>query len=93
MKLLLDSHVFIWMDIAPSKLSTTVQEAITDSQNDIYLSLVSIWEMQIKIQLGKLSLNSTLPLAAMTTKSVNIVLICCDRCNSQFPFISRCPPE
>ena len=71
MKLLLDSHVFIWMDISPNRLSVKAQQAITDPQNEIYLSYVSIWEMQIKIQLGKLSLNSSLQKAIQNQRKTN----------------------
>jgi PIN domain nuclease of toxin-antitoxin system len=47
MRLLLDSHVFIWMDISPSRLSVKAQAALSDPNNEIFLSYVSIWEMQI----------------------------------------------
>lgn len=60
MNLLIDTHVFIWLDIAQNRLSATVQQAVQDPQNTLYLSLASVWEMQIKIQLGKLNLNATL---------------------------------
>jgi PIN domain nuclease of toxin-antitoxin system len=60
MRLLLDTHVLIWLDIAKNRLSVAAQQAIQDRENSIYLSLVSVWEMQIKIQLGKLHLNASL---------------------------------
>ena len=53
MNLLLDSHVFISWHEEPSGLSKKVIEAISDPANNIYLSLASIWEIQIKIQIGK----------------------------------------
>lgn len=68
MKLLLDSHCFIWMDDDFSKLSPKVQAAIADPENTLYLSIVSIWEMQIKVQLGKLSFN--LPLEKKVEEQV-----------------------
>ncbi|MBZ0279266.1 MAG: type II toxin-antitoxin system VapC family toxin [Anaerolineae bacterium] len=71
MRLLLDTHAFIWLDIATSRLSTTIQQAIKDPQNDIYLSLASVWEMQIKIQLGKLQLDSTLPITLTSQQQTN----------------------
>lgn len=49
MKLLLDTHVFVWIDAEPEKLSTKVHELIADTDNGIYLSIVSLWELQIKI--------------------------------------------
>lgn len=61
MKYLLDTHAFMWMDSEPEKLSAHVQQLCQDTENTLMLSVVSIWEMQIKNQLGKLRLN--LPLA------------------------------
>jgi PIN domain nuclease of toxin-antitoxin system len=61
MKLLLDTHAFIWWDSDQSRLSDRVLTALNDRQNSLHLSLVSVWELQVKMQLGKLSLR--LPLA------------------------------
>ncbi len=63
MKLLLDTHVFIWLDTAPEKLSTTAQRACLDRDNTLYLSVTSVWEMLIKQRLGKLTLD--IPLEEM----------------------------
>lgn len=60
MKLLLDTHTFIWWDSNPSRLSQNALALLTNRNNLRLLSLVSIWEMQIKYQLGKLTLNKTL---------------------------------
>ena len=60
MKLLLDTHTFIWWDSEPSKLSQRALELLTDKNNLRLLSVVSLWEIQIKHQLGKLTLNKTL---------------------------------
>ncbi len=57
MKLLLDTHVFIWLDTAPEKLSHTAQQACQDADNTLCLSVASVWEMLIKQRLGKLTLN------------------------------------
>ncbi|MEC4748053.1 type II toxin-antitoxin system VapC family toxin [Methylomicrobium sp. Wu6] len=55
MKMLLDTHVFIWLDSAPEKLSSTALAVCQEQRNTLYLSMASIWEMQIKQQLGKLA--------------------------------------
>jgi len=60
MRLLLDTHTFIWWDNEPDKLSTRVRDLCQDPNNRLILSVVSIWEMQIKSQLGKLTLNQSL---------------------------------
>lgn len=56
MKLLLDTHVFLWYISADPKLPTSFQAAIQDPANEIYLSVVSVWEAVIKFGLGKLPL-------------------------------------
>lgn len=63
MKLLLDTHTFIWWDSELAKLSPRVLALCQDRQNALVLSVASVWEMQIKLQLGKLKL--TLPLAEL----------------------------
>jgi PIN domain nuclease of toxin-antitoxin system len=61
MKLLLDTNVFIWLNDAPHRIKEQVMTVLANPDNDLFLSLTSIWEMQIKIQLGKLQLNDALP--------------------------------
>nr|VFJ46228.1 MAG: PIN domain nuclease, a component of toxin-antitoxin system (PIN domain) [Candidatus Kentron sp. DK] len=60
MKLLLDTHVFLWLNFEPGKLSDRIRSMCSDSDNQIYLSMVSPWEIQIKQQLGKLKFQSPL---------------------------------
>jgi PIN domain nuclease of toxin-antitoxin system len=60
MKLLLDTHTFIWWDSDPSKLYKRALELLKDKNNLRLLSVVCLWEIQIKHQLGKLTLNKTL---------------------------------
>lgn len=57
MKLLLDTHAFIWWASEPEKLSPKVLALCEDGGNSLLLSVASVWEMQIKLQLGKLKLN------------------------------------
>ena len=61
MKVLLDTHAFIWWDSDPTQLSLQARAACEDRANVVLLSVASAWEMQIKLQLGKLDLR--LPLA------------------------------
>ncbi|MFB2836361.1 type II toxin-antitoxin system VapC family toxin [Floridanema evergladense] len=53
--------LFIWLSLTPERLSERVTDLLMDETNLWFLSLVSVWEMQIKRQLGKLSLNLPLP--------------------------------
>ncbi len=71
MKLLIDSHIFIWWQDEPKKLSAKFSNAIFDTSNTIYLSLVSLWEMQLKIQTGKLHLSVNLSKAIETVQKAN----------------------
>ena len=57
MKLLLDTHIFIWWADQPERLSPAALTALEDEANELLLSVASVWEMQIKIQLGKLKLS------------------------------------
>ena len=56
MKILLDTHIFLWFISGDSRLSEDVRDVIRDLDNEIYLSIVSIWESIVKYQLGKLPL-------------------------------------
>ncbi len=56
MKLLLDTHVFLWFISGDSRLSTSWTDAIRKQENEVYLSAVSCWEVIIKHALGKLPL-------------------------------------
>lgn len=60
MKLLLDTHAFIWWYNEPDRLPQQVLSACQDTSNSLVLSVASVWEMQIKSQLGKLRLNAPL---------------------------------
>lgn len=61
MNILLDSHTFIWLSEESAKLSSRVIDLFENRQNLLFLSVASVWEMQIKIQLGKLKLDIPLP--------------------------------
>lgn len=61
MNLLLDSHVFLWWSTQSAQLSPIYRAACEDPQNTLLLSVASVWELQIKTQLGKLRLTRPLP--------------------------------
>ena len=56
MKLLLDTHVFLWAINADANLPGAFRKAISDPTNTVFLSVASLWEADIKFNLGKLSL-------------------------------------
>ncbi|MGB3208793.1 MAG: type II toxin-antitoxin system VapC family toxin [Crinalium sp.] len=56
MKALLDTHAFLWYLLGDSNLSSKAKEVI-DTKTGLYFSIASIWEISIKINIGKLKLN------------------------------------
>ncbi len=57
MRILLDTHVLIWLVEGDKNLSTVARSAIEDQDNSLYLSIASLWEITIKLSLGKLDLQ------------------------------------
>lgn len=60
MRLLLDTHVFLWTIGEPSRLSDRVHRWLEDGDNEAWVSIASIWEIAIKTGLGRLRLPSDL---------------------------------
>lgn len=56
MRLLLDTCTFLWLTKGSIKLSPNAIEAFSDPKNEVYLSAVSAWEINVKYSLGKLPL-------------------------------------
>ncbi len=59
MNLLLDSHTFVWAHEEPHKLSVIAALEILNPSNQLFLSVASVWELQIKIKLGKFNFSDT----------------------------------
>lgn len=60
MKVLLDTHAFLWFSLNDSKLSNPAKTVLTDPSNEILISPANYWELAIKIGLGKYQLTATL---------------------------------
>ena len=75
MRLLLDTHAFIWLDADPEKLSDRASGLCHDPENELFLSVASLWEIQIKSQLGKLKLKSPLRELVNAEKAANGLLV------------------
>jgi PIN domain nuclease of toxin-antitoxin system len=56
MRLLLDTHIFLWFISGDARLPTDWRESLRDADNAVYLSVVSLWEALVKYRLGKLPL-------------------------------------
>ena len=57
MRILLDTHTFLWWVADDPKLSVNAKAIIANSDNDVYFSVVSAWEIIIKVGTGKLTLS------------------------------------
>lgn len=60
MQFLIDTHILLWFLEGNRLLPKSSRKLITDSQNDIYVSIASLWEIAIKISIGKLTLANSL---------------------------------
>jgi PIN domain nuclease of toxin-antitoxin system len=57
MRLLIDSHALIWYVDQDNLVSPPARAAVSDTNNDLLFSAGSIWEISIKVGLGKLALS------------------------------------
>jgi PIN domain nuclease of toxin-antitoxin system len=58
MRLLIDSHAFLWFCEGSNSLSATARTAIENPANEIFLSHAAAWEIAIKVSIGKLQLQA-----------------------------------
>ena len=56
MRLLLDTQVFLWLMTGDRRLTEAMRADVLNSSNDVYLSVISVWEASVKYRLGKLPL-------------------------------------
>jgi PIN domain nuclease of toxin-antitoxin system len=71
MRLLLDTHVLLWWHDQPAHLTETAYNAINDLGSDVFISVVNGWEIQIKAQLGKLTLPKPLRVLLQEEQATN----------------------
>jgi len=75
MKYLLDTHTFLWLDIQPGKLSPAAKAALSQPDAERYLSVVSVWEIVIKLAIGKLAMKNPLPVVLNEQRQKNALQI------------------
>lgn len=61
MKYLIDTHVLLWTLFDDNRLTSRVESAIRNPDNDIYASTISYWEISLKYAIGKLELYGVTP--------------------------------
>ncbi len=88
MRILLDTHLLLWWLEANPSLSSQAKEMISNPQNTVFVSAVSLWEIWLKQSLGKLRLPAdfverlsaesfeSLPLTASQTRQVSLLAWC-----------------
>jgi PIN domain nuclease of toxin-antitoxin system len=57
MKLLLDTHIWIWLALEPARLSPRIARILNEPENQLWLSPISVWELVMLTQKGRLSLD------------------------------------
>lgn len=60
MKLLLDTHIWLWTALEPDRLTRRVAREITDPENELWLSAVSIWELTVLQRKGRFNVPEKL---------------------------------
>jgi PIN domain nuclease of toxin-antitoxin system len=60
MRLLLDTHILIWYLGGDQSLSRHLRQAIVNTNNDVFVSAASLWEISIKVSIGKLKVSRSL---------------------------------
>lgn len=59
MKLLLDTHVWIWWLTAPDRLTSEASSALSDAESRLYLSPASTWELMVKSAAGRVNVSGS----------------------------------
>jgi PIN domain nuclease of toxin-antitoxin system len=72
-RLLLDSHVLLWAAQDSERLSARAVRALDDPKNELYASSASLWEIAIKLSLGKLSLRRGLDGAVAAWREAGVL--------------------
>lgn len=57
MRLLLDTHVWVWALLQPEKIATDTSAILEDAQNELWLSPVSVWELLMLVERGRVELD------------------------------------
>ncbi len=61
MRLLADTHVFLWFILDDTRIATTARPLLVSPEHERFVSIASVWEVAIKHGLGKLQLTGGLP--------------------------------
>jgi len=57
MRLLLDTHIWIWSDLQPWRLTSDVTRILSDTENELWLSPISVWELIVHVEKKRIMLE------------------------------------
>ena len=75
MRYLIDTHTALWLFEGNEKLPQNIRDIICDFENEIYVSIVSAWEVAIKVSLNKLEFDGGVDMFFSAIKDNNIDLL------------------
>jgi PIN domain nuclease of toxin-antitoxin system len=73
-RLLIDSNALLWILGSPQQLTTAARSALADSANERFVSVASLWEIAIKVSVGKLSIPMPLDTAVVHAASTPLTI-------------------
>ncbi len=88
MKLLLDTHILLWALAGDQRLSKKAAKLISDPQNEILVSAVSLWEVGVKHSMGRITVSPEILVEAIASTGFQELAVTFDHCIS----VSRLPP-
>ncbi len=95
MKYLIDTHTFIWFLKGSENLSEGSRKIIENEKNEIFISIVSLWEISIKVALGKLKMLAPYETLISEVYKANMLIISIDFSHtvvqSKLPFYHKDP--
>jgi len=68
MRLLLDTHIWIWSDLEPWRLTSDVTRILSDTENELWLSPVSVWELIVHVEKKRITLEKDVLTWSATSK-------------------------
>jgi len=66
-KLLLDTHIWLWSSLEPDRLSPRVAKALADERNELWLSSISVWELTLLVRKKRLDMPEDIPAWVMAS--------------------------
>lgn len=75
MHILLDTHILIWLISTPEKIPAKLLKKLSQKNLNLYYSIVSLWEITIKLNIGKINLNLKEFVSELKIAEINVLPI------------------